>query len=744
MMRTIQYGIRALISAGILSIVATAPCWSQKLTWLGTLGGNESVAYGVSNNGIVVGMARNAQGQQRAFRWKCGTMTDLGTLGGPESIARDISANGDVIVGLSLVNATLWRAFKYQSGVMTDLGSLVPGGASGATGVSANGSVIVGWSTAPCPYYYLDSNDDCVSGTINMTAACKWVGINISQVGTCYKDLCQAGNAEPGVGWITAANGVSKDGAVWVGYEYHWDVTHASGNFWRALKNGTSLGGWNALGANGDGSRVVGQFHTQCFHPNWGYYDCYPAYAWPGGYLTPTDTGNENDPVPSNGTAYSVTDNGKVIVGEYAGGNCRRWTITTSGIQTENLNTTYASLLSPGSYMKIAYDISSNGRYIVGVGYNAATGRNEAFLLDTWPSCYPCSPYIVLLADRDLQRGVLSHDPDSDGGFSVVGGCAPQGTRYYYGLDVHPQTGEIWACDVLANQIVRLSPTGNCLQTIPMPAGYTGVPTGLAIHPDGRYLHVTNSGQRIDAYDIQLGKWVATTTISQAVSLYGLQWVVDALYVCDFRGQKLFLLGSDPSQPLSVLGSTATQYNPYDVAGYQTFSHGHYLDYLFITQSQGFYGSYSEVSQAVHSWNNPGVISTPTTFAPHPGNYNADGGGDVSFFGITLDPSFCMLWVSDYVRGDLFTVDLQSASVTMRTSIDSGYKLGLGVALQPRCISHQGDADDNGCIDDADLLAVLFAFGSSGDELGRVDVNCDGTVDDADLLVVLFNFGSGC
>jgi hypothetical protein len=25
-----------------------------------------------------------------------------------------------------------------------------------------------------------------------------------------------------------------------------------------------------------------------------------------------------------------------------------------------------------------------------------------------------------------------------------------------------------------------------------------------------------------------------------------------------------------------------------------------------------------------------------------------------------------------------------------------------------------------------------------------VDVNCDGVVDDADLLQVLFNFGSGC
>jgi len=62
----------------------------------------------------------------------------------------------------------------------------------------------------------------------------------------------------------------------------------------------------------------------------------------------------------------------------------------------------------------------------------------------------------------------------------------------------------------------------------------------------------------------------------------------------------------------------------------------------------------------------------------------------------------------------------------------------------PRCTAHNGDVDGNGCVDDADLLAVLFAFGNTGSNLGRLDVNCDGVVDDADLLQVLFNFGSGC
>ncbi|MCX7992679.1 MAG: hypothetical protein N2651_03305, partial [Fimbriimonadales bacterium] len=57
----------------------------------------------------------------------------------------------------------------------------------------------------------------------------------------------------------------------------------------------------------------------------------------------------------------------------------------------------------------------------------------------------------------------------------------------------------------------------------------------------------------------------------------------------------------------------------------------------------------------------------------------------------------------------------------------------------------QGDVNGSGCIDDADLLAVLFTFGSQGSGLTQhEDINKDGIVDDADLLLVLFNFGSGC
>jgi hypothetical protein len=54
----------------------------------------------------------------------------------------------------------------------------------------------------------------------------------------------------------------------------------------------------------------------------------------------------------------------------------------------------------------------------------------------------------------------------------------------------------------------------------------------------------------------------------------------------------------------------------------------------------------------------------------------------------------------------------------------------------------EGDVNCDGCVDDADLLSVLFEFGST--DITPADVNSDRVVDDADLLTVLFNFGTGC
>jgi probable HAF family extracellular repeat protein len=113
---------------------------------LGTLGGSESEAWGVSADGsVVVGWAYNAADQNRAFRWTAaGGMQDLGTLGGSESEARGVSADGSVVVGVADNAAGQWRAFRWTAaGGMQDLGTL-GGNRSEAYGVSADGSVVVG------------------------------------------------------------------------------------------------------------------------------------------------------------------------------------------------------------------------------------------------------------------------------------------------------------------------------------------------------------------------------------------------------------------------------------------------------------------------------------------------------------------------------------------------------------------------------------------------------------------------
>ncbi len=151
-------------------------------------------------------------------------------------------------------------------------------------------------------------------------------------------------------------------------------------------------------------------------------------------------------------------------------------------------------------------------------------------------------------------------------------------------------------------------------------------------------------------------------------------------------------------------------------------------------------------------------------------------GGDESWaYGVSADGSVVVGWAQDTAReyrafrwtqaGGMEDLNITYASLLTPRSVlnwaiaispDGRYIVGHGynaathrgeaflLDTGPPCTAHNGDVDRNGCIDDADLLAVLFAFGRTGGNLGRVDVNCDGVVDDADLLRVLFNFGSGC
>lgn len=87
-------------------------------------------------------------------------------------------------------------------------------------------------------------------------------------------------------------------------------------------------------------------------------------------------------------------------------------------------------------------------------------------------------------------------------------------------------------------------------------------------------------------------------------------------------------------------------------------------------------------------------------------------------------------WTGATTAGGVYTIQLQGAYFVSEE----------GCVDVPEC---EGDDNGDGCVDDADLLNVLFNFGSFGIGIPG-DVNEDLVVDDIDLLVVLFNFGCGC
>lgn len=139
-----------LASALVVALLAIRPALadtSYVVEDLGTLSGDDSsVAWGINENGDVVGWSNGSAGTRAFLYTDAGAMVALpGLPARPRTIARDINDEGVVVGSANAGGTDLGHAVLWRGGSVQDLGTLGTGSFSEAWGVNNLGEV-VGWS----------------------------------------------------------------------------------------------------------------------------------------------------------------------------------------------------------------------------------------------------------------------------------------------------------------------------------------------------------------------------------------------------------------------------------------------------------------------------------------------------------------------------------------------------------------------------------------------------------------------
>ncbi|MDR3390671.1 MAG: autotransporter domain-containing protein [Sulfuriferula sp.] len=338
----------------------TAFIWSNgTMTNLGSLGGGSySTLYALSSDGsTAVGVYYDINGYTYAFRWTSGTgMVSLGALGGSGSYATATSSDGSAVTGYAyLANNINYHAFRWSSSTntMQDLGTL-GGYNSKATAISADGSTVVGNSlyTTSNSYYH----------------AFRW---NSST--NTMQDLGTFG------GRNSYATATSSDGSAVTGYAYLANNVNYHAFRWSSSTNTMqdlgSLGGnySQSIAISSDGNAIAG--YSKLAN------NFYHAFLWTTSTNTMQDLGTLGG---DSSTPKAMSSDGSTVVGNsYTTGNAQqlpfRWTQAT-GMQSITTWLSNAGVTMPAGWVLLnAYAVNQDGTVVVGDGTDS-NNNGQAWL----------------------------------------------------------------------------------------------------------------------------------------------------------------------------------------------------------------------------------------------------------------------------------------------------------------------------------------------------------------------------
>ncbi len=342
-----------------------------------------------------------------------------------------------------------------------------------------------------------------------------------------------------------------------------------------------------------------------------------------------------------------------------------------------------------------------------------------------------------------------------------------------FSVSVASQGGLMVACldnSTNYNRVIELRRLSDgALVDYPVPT--TGV-THAAISPHGRWLTLQEGSATLRVYDVLTGSPLFHTRVHESLDWRIFNFSVDNRYLLSgLRQLRAFRTAPWSLQCVIDLSPYAERRIPYALVPY--------TDWLWECDNDGLYQWNLATGQLMRvlPFDEAVQEAGKTDFV-----VTADGrlgvvalGNQIAAYDLlqgslrwltSIEPRYTEKllldpyerWVLAEVRNGVLVVRLADGAVLNRVHLEGRFPRLWGIRDEPPGMvvqqdtvvalyrlpdsRRQGDANLDGCVNEADLLEVLFAFGDRGP--ARVDVNADGRIDDADLLLVLFNFGEGC